>query len=340
MDALGEVETEGDRPLYPPRILSTEVVYCPFDDVFPREKTVVAEKAKPKEKVKKQTNLLSFGDEAEEEEKEATVASKTKIKSAHDVLNDERLSKEQVEVPTRKAPKPVAPPVDRPLRKLAASSDESDDGGDSDDDQDEAGKFDSKMKKKLARAKLSAAAAAKTSERDQRLEEMRRLRREIAAIDNKTAEREAEPAGLGDAGNRELLTPLEQRRQAFKQKRRTTKGRESSTLAKLAAFKSKVAGGTLSGEVKKRAAEETPAEQEAEKDMGELGALTVPLEDYDDAGWQQTSIRFEKDSRAKDPFSINRDDDYASFDPRKHKGKGKRRRMEPEGKWEKGQPLL
>lgn len=38
-------------------------------------------------------NLLSFGEEAEEEEKElATV--KTKIKSSHDVLNDPRLLKE------------------------------------------------------------------------------------------------------------------------------------------------------------------------------------------------------------------------------------------------------
>jgi len=40
-------------------------------------------------------NLLSFGEEAEEEEKELAVV-KQKIKSSHDVLNDPRLLKAEV----------------------------------------------------------------------------------------------------------------------------------------------------------------------------------------------------------------------------------------------------
>lgn len=39
-------------------------------------------------------NLLSFGEEAEEEEKELALV-KQKIKSSHDVLNDPRLLKEE-----------------------------------------------------------------------------------------------------------------------------------------------------------------------------------------------------------------------------------------------------
>lgn len=39
-------------------------------------------------------NLLSFGEEAQEEEKELA-AVKTKIKSSHDVLNDPRLLKDE-----------------------------------------------------------------------------------------------------------------------------------------------------------------------------------------------------------------------------------------------------
>jgi len=39
-------------------------------------------------------NLLSFGEEAEEEEKELVLV-KQKIKSSHDVLNDPRLLKEE-----------------------------------------------------------------------------------------------------------------------------------------------------------------------------------------------------------------------------------------------------
>lgn len=40
-------------------------------------------------------NLLSFGEEAEEEEKELA-AVKTKIKSSHDVLDDPRFLKEEL----------------------------------------------------------------------------------------------------------------------------------------------------------------------------------------------------------------------------------------------------
>lgn len=40
-------------------------------------------------------NLLSFGEEAEEEEKELASV-KQKIKSSHDVLNDPRLLKEEI----------------------------------------------------------------------------------------------------------------------------------------------------------------------------------------------------------------------------------------------------
>lgn len=42
-------------------------------------------------------NLLSFGEEAEEEEKELA-AVKTKIKSSHDVLDDPRLLKDEVPI--------------------------------------------------------------------------------------------------------------------------------------------------------------------------------------------------------------------------------------------------
>ncbi|KAL2237115.1 UNVERIFIED_CONTAM: Peptidyl-prolyl cis-trans isomerase CYP57 [Sesamum indicum] len=96
---LGEVETDkDDRPLDPlPKILSVEVLWNPFDDIVPR---IIAAKSLPssekkeiKQKVTKKLNLLSFGEEAEEEEKEL-VASNTRIKSSHDVLNDPRLLKE------------------------------------------------------------------------------------------------------------------------------------------------------------------------------------------------------------------------------------------------------
>ncbi|RUS32055.1 hypothetical protein BC938DRAFT_476369, partial [Jimgerdemannia flammicorona] len=104
---MGELETDdNERPLYPPRIIDTEVLSNPFDDIVPRytrEERLAAEAAsaekaeakKPKKKEKKNLALLSFGDEAPE--LEAPEFQGSKIKSSHDVLEDDpRLSKETV----------------------------------------------------------------------------------------------------------------------------------------------------------------------------------------------------------------------------------------------------
>lgn len=43
---IGEFEVdENDRPAFPPKILSTEVVWNPFDDIIPREQPKVKEAA-------------------------------------------------------------------------------------------------------------------------------------------------------------------------------------------------------------------------------------------------------------------------------------------------------
>ncbi|KAG5536670.1 hypothetical protein RHGRI_024182 [Rhododendron griersonianum] len=99
---LGEVETDkDDRPLDPPpKITSVEVLWNPFDDIFPRavpakalpSSTVDADNKASKKKAVKKLNLLSFGEEAEEEENQLASV-RTKIKSSHDVLNDPRLLK-------------------------------------------------------------------------------------------------------------------------------------------------------------------------------------------------------------------------------------------------------
>ncbi|CAG8502428.1 1502_t:CDS:2 [Funneliformis mosseae] len=101
---IGELEIdENERPLYPPKIISTEVVWNPFDDIIPRitaaEKlaqvetsaTAMLPKEPKKNKLKKNVALLSFGDEAGEFENDQNL----KIKSSHDLVEDDpRLSKE------------------------------------------------------------------------------------------------------------------------------------------------------------------------------------------------------------------------------------------------------
>ncbi|CAO3607029.1 unnamed protein product [Mucor hiemalis] len=111
---------ENERPLYPPRIKSTEVVLNPFDDIIPRisarekkmaklmeQKKLEEEQAKKKKKgLKKQLNLLSFGEETEEFESPVETK-KTKMKSTYDFMDNvvptpkelvEELKKEPVKI--------------------------------------------------------------------------------------------------------------------------------------------------------------------------------------------------------------------------------------------------
>lgn len=104
---FNELETEGDdRPVDPPRVVRADVLWNPFEDIKPRvdrealeAAAEAAAKAKSEVAAKKQRKgaknfaLISFGDEAEEEDA-AEVEAAAKIRSAHDALNDEKLSRE------------------------------------------------------------------------------------------------------------------------------------------------------------------------------------------------------------------------------------------------------
>ncbi|RZF35327.1 hypothetical protein LSTR_LSTR003767 [Laodelphax striatellus] len=93
-----------DRPMYPQKIISCEILSNPFDDIVPRakkkdedsENQKASEEGKKKKKSGvKNYKLLSFGEEAEEDEEESVVASKAfagKSKSTHDLLDDPKLS--------------------------------------------------------------------------------------------------------------------------------------------------------------------------------------------------------------------------------------------------------
>jgi len=90
-----------DRPKYPQKILKTEVLSNPFPDIVPRttvkENDVEEKKGKKRDKTQavKNFKLLSFGEEAEEDE-ELTIQANQKYsgrsKSTHDVLEDPSLS--------------------------------------------------------------------------------------------------------------------------------------------------------------------------------------------------------------------------------------------------------
>jgi len=102
MTRLGEGYIEdGDRPKYPHRIIKAKVLVNPFEDIVPRmsiQQEASSKKEKPKSKMKatKDYKLLSFGEEAEEDEEDIDRVTdkkeKGKGKSAHDLTNDPKLS--------------------------------------------------------------------------------------------------------------------------------------------------------------------------------------------------------------------------------------------------------
>uniref|UniRef100_A0A914W671 Spliceosome-associated protein CWC27 homolog n=1 Tax=Plectus sambesii TaxID=2011161 RepID=A0A914W671_9BILA len=96
---LGESEADqNERPLNPQKIIGAEILLNPFEDIVPRElpknREEKSKQKKPQSQMKatKNFSLLSFGDEAEEEEEVATKVSQKlagKGKSAHDILAEE-----------------------------------------------------------------------------------------------------------------------------------------------------------------------------------------------------------------------------------------------------------
>lgn len=104
MIKLNECECVDDRPVQPEKIKSTKVVYNPFDDIVPRNKRAEPVKSKEDERDKqkkavKNYGLLSFGEEAEEEEEELeNVTKDLKVKkSAHDIGDPRLISKKVIE---------------------------------------------------------------------------------------------------------------------------------------------------------------------------------------------------------------------------------------------------
>ncbi|CAJ0938162.1 unnamed protein product, partial [Mesorhabditis belari] len=95
---MTEVDVDSnERPKTLYKITGADVLTNPFKDIRPREKERRKKKKETKVTETKKLNLLSFGDEAEEDEDELTQINKklsNKGKSAHDALDDEQLSKQ------------------------------------------------------------------------------------------------------------------------------------------------------------------------------------------------------------------------------------------------------
>ncbi|KAK9131254.1 hypothetical protein Sjap_011741 [Stephania japonica] len=270
---LGEIETDkDDRPVDPPpRILSVEVLWNPFDDVVPRQaaarsrsqSTTGSEAKDQKRKAVKKLNLLSFGEEAEEEEK-ALAAVKEKIKSSHDVLNDPRLLKgDDINKESNSAEATKTRALQLSVRETLSSKKEEpqkeeniDSSGFHDlDDEDEA-QFDVRMRLQILKKRKEIGdlpikkkqLKENSSPKQQHGISPPRVDSDDDVDDGPKVERlSLKKKGLGSEARAELMAKAdpdlqlmnhdEKVRQLHKQKKRTLQGRQDEVLAKLEKFK-------------------------------------------------------------------------------------------------------
>ncbi|XP_070780553.1 spliceosome-associated protein CWC27 homolog isoform X2 [Enoplosus armatus] len=316
---LAEVECDDDeRPLNPHKIKVAEVLHSPFDDIIPRE-IKKAKKEKDKEEGKKSQSkatknfsLLSFGEEAEEEEEMVNQVSQTlkgKSKSSHDLLKDDpRLSS--------------VPAVDKFKsfsQDLADDDVEDDMDADEEYDSDKREKMRELVSKKLQREKGAEKTTEasederekKTSRSDELRKEARQLKKELQAIKQRkedslkpavdeVKEVDKKPSSEAVA---EYLEGRKKYEELRKQKQKKgSKIREEQTLALLSRFKSKLSS----------AITEAP-----EDDVEELA-------EDDDKGWMAHVLQFDEQTRKVKDANMQDEDTFEIYDPRNPVNKRRR----------------
>lgn len=313
---LADVACDGDeRPLNPHKIRSTEVLHSPFDDIIPRE--IKGKKEKNKDEAKKSQSkatknfsLLSFGEEAEEDEEMVNQVSQTmkgKSKSSHDLLKDDpKLSS--------------VPVVDRNQGggDFEDSDDNEDDMEDNSDREAEKAKVRENIAKKLKKDKTDEEKSSqdlvkKTSRSDELRKEARQLKKELLAIKQRKEDgvkKEEDVSEVGDSKqNSEAVTEYLESRKKYddmrKQKLKKGSGREAQTLALLESFKSKLSS----------AISETPSAPE--EDVEELA-------EDDDKGWMAHVLHFDEQSRKVKDANMQDEDTFEIYDPRNPVNKRRR----------------
>lgn len=252
MIKLGDMTVDrNERPHHPHKILSTEILSNPFDDILPRETSgrktkSETRKSEPVIEGKKDFKLLSFGDEAEEEEEEILKVvsdSRGSSKSSHDLCNDPLLSSIPVIDPVSMQPPPdrrsqtdlLEEKFKEKKKKRKHKSHNEGDGGDAPaakPDQESAAATESAERKDKTLSKVEAAR-----------EEYNRLKREMAREKRKKQDKDvgAEEVATKDDAVSEFLREKEKYRTQSKQILKSKDSRrEEQTLELLSKFRSKL----------------------------------------------------------------------------------------------------
>ncbi|KAG5591208.1 hypothetical protein H5410_041722, partial [Solanum commersonii] len=307
------------------------VLWNPFEDIVPRAKPaealpsgVATEKKDAKQKATKKLNLLSFGEEAEEEEKELVTVS-SRIRSSHDVLDDPRLLKEgkhdqALDSSEGKSTRDVQLTIREALGSKKEASRKEPEAGFQESldnsDEDEAG-FDSRMRQQILKRRKEL---GDLPPKQKLLSENGNARNHSPSPSRSDAKHDDQPKvdklslkrkGIGSEARAErmanantdlqLLSGPERERQLLKQKKRGRKGHEEDMLAKLEKFKAGLSA------------------------KANESANAIKEEELSD--WAAVTLKFtpepgkDKMSRSEDP------NDYVVHDPLLEKGKEKFNKM-------------
>ncbi|XP_034237276.1 spliceosome-associated protein CWC27 homolog [Thrips palmi] len=315
-----------DRPQYPHKIISTEVLFNPFPDIVPRVLPKQKEKKQSKKKEKqvgvKNFKLLSFGEEAEEDEEQVTSVNEKysgKGKSTHDVLDDPSLSS--------------VPAVESKSVKNKSGSDSEALSGDqqsSDSDSDGPEKMKNveavKNKLKTIGGKSTAPKEAGSDSeeefslskerREERKRKVESIRKEIDSLkksyrdDKKRSKVEVESLDKKSTSkssssqeNNALFVAHEEEVKKFKEKTNFPKkgaSRESFTLGLLDKFKKKLQAAKEKAETEGGEAEDNPSDEDDTSDK-----------------WMVHKLNFKTDTPVLARDANTKDDDwYEIHDPR------------------------
>ncbi|KAI8374288.1 cyclophilin-like domain-containing protein [Radiomyces spectabilis] len=335
---MGEMEIDdNERPLYPPRIKSTEIVLNPFDDIVPRinkREQMVAKareeakeaqmRTKTKKKVKKQLNLLSFGEEAADMEE----ALPSKMKSSHDITGDtpvapsppiqEKSKRKMVPVETtrpdpqedrpsppvtKSSPPPAPIPASEPARKKKEKS--------------EPVREEPKTSRDKAEQLMQDIRAMEQDRRDEimgvKKEGKPEKKKKISLIEQ---EREKYMQGKAIVGG-------------LKARKRAAKA-EDDTFAKLMAFQRKLTTSQPSEPVNDNKDQKPPCALHGIPNCESCYDTSMENDDkVTDEGWMSHKLVFEKDLKGKDLMQRRENvDDYVVIDPRDREAQAKQEEYE------------
>ncbi|KAG6970897.1 hypothetical protein JG688_00004666 [Phytophthora aleatoria] len=353
--SVGDLETDAqDRPTNPPKLLSAEVLWNPFKDIVPRavkrKETQTEEDAQKKKKrerkATKDLKLLSFGDEevafqediGDGAKKSKKKKAKTMI-SSHDLLDDRKLKAEVDAEVLQKVNETSGDAASEQKKErsranlkaaVAAASASSKNVPSADASTDQSDDLDKQSNLPKAE-RFDAGSSSKKKDREEYAklrEELRKSKKAVPLLMGEDAKKLEKDRAFQD-----MLTPLQQQRQKYLQRKKATNrtAREQDTLSKLKKFQA-----TLSDVNTKKSTplEDGKTEKDADKAKKDSesyhGQVLEDNDDDDDTNddksWMTAKLKFKK--HIDDQFRAGNEpstDDYMTIDSRNEKTQRSRR---------------